>query len=481
MSITRFDYKWTALVVVAVGTLAITLDEGAVRIVLPELGTEFGARPDDVVWVWLIYMLMGAGLVLTFGRLGDALGRKRIYAIGLAMFTIGLTLSSIATSLTQLVGVRALQATGMAMTVAMSNAIVTASFPAEERGRALGIMGTVVSIGLLTGPATGGALLDWMGWRAVFYARIPIGLLAVALTLLLRSEPPERKHRAFDLAGSGTLFAGLASILIAINRGQSSGWTSPLVIGAMALGVLLLVAFVRIEDRAPDPVLDLSLFKTRSFSSTNAAHTLFYVSSLSLRFVLPYLVLQALGISATISGLVVASIEAVRALVSPFSGHLSDRVGTWVLASSGTALVALGTLLMLLTVSANTGIAHLILLLSVVGLGAGFFVAPNTSRIMGSVPKPQLGTASAMVATTRQIGSSLGLALAGTVYTYAYVNASNQASGADATSVAVEVQSTLAGFQAVLVVSLVFALTTLGLLLIARVRQRSADAAAYTS
>ncbi|MFW6056664.1 MAG: MFS transporter, partial [Chloroflexota bacterium] len=233
MSITRFDYKWTALVVVAVGTLAITLDEGAVRIVLPELGTDFGARPDDVVWVWLIYMLMGAGLVLTFGRLGDALGRKRIYAVGLALFTVGLTLSSIATSLTQLVGVRALQATGMAMTVAMSNAIVTASFPVEERGRALGIMGTVVSIGLLTGPATGGTLLDWMGWRAVFYARIPVGLLALALTLLLRSEPPERKHRAFDLAGSGTLFAGLASVLVAINRGQSSGWTSPFVIGAI--------------------------------------------------------------------------------------------------------------------------------------------------------------------------------------------------------------------------------------------------------
>ncbi|MFW6103081.1 MAG: DHA2 family efflux MFS transporter permease subunit, partial [Chloroflexota bacterium] len=396
MSIKRFDYKWTALFVVAVGTLAITLDEGAVRIVLPELGADFSARPDDVVWVWLIYMLMGAGLVLTFGRLGDALGRRRIYLAGMALFTVGLTLSSVATSLTQLVGVRALQATGMAMAVAMSNAIVTASFPAEERGRALGIMGTVVSIGLLAGPATGGALLDWMGWRAVFYARIPFGLLAVALALLLKSEPPERKHRAFDLAGSGTLFAGLASVLVAINRGQSSGWTSPFVIGAIVLGMLLLVAFVRIERRASDPVLDLSLFKTRSFSSTNAAHTLFYVSALSLRFVLPYLVLQALGISATISGLVVASIEAVRALVSPLSGQLSDKIGTWVLATIGTAMVALGTLLMLLTVSADTGIHYLVLLLSVVGLGAGFFVAPNTSRIMGSVPRPQLGTASAM-------------------------------------------------------------------------------------
>ncbi|MFW6056188.1 MAG: MFS transporter, partial [Chloroflexota bacterium] len=235
-----------------------------------------------------------------------------------------------------------------------------------------------------------------------------------------------------------------------------------------------------IERRASDPVLDLSLFKTRSFSSTNAAHTLFYVSALSLRFVLPYLVLQALGISATISGLVVASIEAVRALVSPLFGHLSDRVGTWVLATIGTAMVALGTLLMLLTVSADTGIPYLILLLSVVGLGAGLFVAPNTSRIMGSVPKSQLGTASAMVATTRQIGSSLGLAIAGTAYTYAYVTARNQASAAEINSAAVEVQSTLAGFQAVLVVSLTFALATLGLLLIARARQRSADAAAYT-
>jgi EmrB/QacA subfamily drug resistance transporter len=450
MSTSRINYKWIACIVVCLVTFMIALDEGAVRIILPQLGSELGARTDDIVWVWLIYLLVGAGLVLTLGRLGDAFGRKRIYVGGMVLFTIGLSLSAAAPGLVSLIGVRALQAVGAAMALAMGNAILTASFPADERGRALGILAAVVSLGLLTGPAAGGALLDWLGWRAVFYVRIPICVLAVVMAIpLLRNEPPERKYKGFDYAGALAVFIGLAAGLLAINRGQSLGWASPIVIGLFALGVAMLVAFVLIEKRSVDPVLDLSLFGNRVFGAANAAHSLFYISTIALRFALPFFLIQALQLPATTSGLLLGLVEGVRGVISPFSGRLSDKVGSWVLVTAGMVIVTAGTIPMLLWTSGVT-VLGLLPLLTVVGIGMGLVVAPIQSTIMGAAPKSQLGTASAMVATTRQVGSSLGLAIAGTAFIQAKVAAESALTAQGMAAQAVAVESTMAGFQAVL-------------------------------
>ena len=456
MSTSRIDYKWIACIVVCLVTFMIALDEGAVRIILPQLGSELEARTDDIVWVWLIYLLVGAGLVLTLGRLGDAFGRKRIYVGGMVIFTIGLSLSAVAPGLVSLIGVRALQAVGAAMALAMGNAILTASFPAEERGRALGILAAVVSLGLLSGPAAGGALLDWLGWRAVFYVRIPICVLAVALAIpLLRNEPPARKHKGFDYAGALSVFIGLAAGLLAINRGQSLGWQSPVVIGLFALGVAMLVAFVLIEKHAVDPVLDLSLFGNRVFGAANAAHSLFYISTIALRFALPFFLIQALQLPATTSGLLLGLVEGVRGVISPFSGRLSDKVGSWVLVTLGMVIVTAGTIPMLLWTS-DVSILGLLPLLIVVGIGMGLVVAPIQSTIMGAAPKSQLGTASAMVATTRQVGSSLGLAIAGTAFIQAKLVAESALTAQGMAAQTVAVESTMAGFQAVLWVAVGF-------------------------
>ncbi|MBE9505476.1 MAG: MFS transporter [Chloroflexi bacterium] len=471
MNVSRIDYKWTALVAVATGILMLTLDEGSVRIILPALGTAFEATVDDVVWVWLIYLLIGAGLVLALGRIGDAFGRKRIYTGGLVLFTIGLALSAVAPGLAELIAFRAVQAVGAAMVVAMANAIVTASFPAQERGRALGIMATVVSVGLLGGPAIGGALVDWLGWRSVFYARIPVCILAIGLAIfLLRKDPLSRRDRGFDIAGATTLFLGLASILVAINRGQSAGWTSPLVLGLVALGIVLLGGFVRIERKAADPVLDLSLFSGRVFASASVTHALFYISTISVRFVLPYFLLLGLSLPATTAGLLLAVIPGARALLSPLSGRLSDRTGAWVLTSSGVAVVGAGVLLML-TLDSDATTMDLVPLLAIVGIGVGLFVAPNTSTIMGCVSKDRLGTASAMVATTRQIGSSLGLAVAGMVFTHTKLVHAGDLLAQGVPPGLVETQSIVAGFRTTLVASLVFALAgLLVMLLVGRTR-----------
>ena len=464
MNSSRIDSKWTVLTVICLGILMVALDEGAVRIILPQLGTEYGVRADDVVWVWLIYLLVGAGLVLTLGRLGDAFGRKPIYVGGLALFTVGLSLSAVAPGLAALIAVRAVQAVGAAMALSMGTAILTASFPSEERGRALGILAAVVSVGLLSGPAAGGALLDWLGWRAVFYVRIPLCLLAFLLAIpLLRREPPARKHKGFDVAGALTVFIGLSAGLLAINRVQSLGWTSPYVIGLFALGIAMLVAFIWTERRSVDPVLDLSLFSSRVFGAANAAHSLFYISTIALRFGMPFFLIQSLQLPAATAGLLLALMEGVRGIFSPISGRLSDKVGTWVLVTAGMAIVLVGTLPML-TWKSDASIVGLLPFLIVFGVGMGLFVAPIQSTIMGCTPKAQLGTASAMVATTRQIGSSLGLAIAGMAFIRAKLASEAVLSTQGLAAKAVEVESTLAGFQAVVWVALGFAL--LGLLVL---------------
>ena len=458
MSQPRIDYKWVACLVVCLVTYMIALDEGAVRIILPALGNEYGVRVDDVVWVWLVYLLVGAGLVLTLGRLGDLFGRKRTYVAGMVLFTVGLSLSAVAPGLVSLIGVRALQAVGAAMALAMGNAILTAAFPAEERGRALGILAAVVSIGLLTGPAAGGALLDALGWRAVFYVRIPFCVLAISLMVpLLRSEHMVRKHRGFDYAGAVTVFTGLAAGLLAINRGQSMGWTSPFVVGLFALAIASLCAFVLIERRSRDPVLDLSLFANPVFGAANAAHSLFYISTIGLRFALPFFLIEALHLPATTSGLLLGLVEGVRGIISPVSGRLSDRVGSWALMTIGMAIVCAGTMPMLRW-GLDATIPGLIPLLMVVGVGMGLVVAPMQSTIMGTAPRARLGTASAMVATTRQIGSSLGLAIAGMAFMQAKVVSETVLLAQGVAADAVGAQSSAAGFEAVVWMAAGFAM-----------------------
>ena len=412
----RISYKWIAMSVVAVGTFMITLDSGAVRIALPQLGHVFQAGPNSVVWVLLIYLLIGTGLMLTLGWAGDAFGRKRLYTFGLVIFSMGLGLCSLAQSLIQLVMFRLVQAVGAAMTVATGNAIITASFPSQERGRALGIMGAVVGVGLLSGPALGGILLDLLGWRSIFYLRLPIGIIGVAMArALLKDQFSPKRGQKFDLLGAATLFLALTCLLLAVNRGQSLGWTSPWVVGLGMMSVLLLFLFLFVERRVAQPVLDLKLFRRRLFSAASGSHVFLYMATTAVSFLMPFYLIQGLSLSASKAGLLLVTIPAISLVVSPLSGRLSDRLGTLLLCASGLTLVSAG-LFLLSGLGANASIGDVVLRLLVLGVGMALFVPPNTSAIMGSVPSERLGTASAMVGTLRQVGMSVGLAIAGSVF-----------------------------------------------------------------
>jgi len=409
-------YNWIAMSVVAMGTFIITLDAGAIRIALPYLGHVFNTDPNTVIWVWLIYLLVGIGLMLTMGRAGDAFGRKRLYTFGLIIFSLGLGLCSLSQGLIQLVVFRFFQAVGGAMVIATGNAIIITSFPSEERGRALGIMGAVIAVGLLSGPALGGFLLDFLGWRSIFYLRLPFGIIGVAMSwALLKEQSLPKREGKFDLLGAITLFFALTCLLLAVNRGQSLGWLSLWVVSLSVIGVLLLFFFLSVERRAAQPILDLRLFSSRLFSTASASHVFLYISTTAVSFLMPFYLIQGLGFYAYKAGLVLVTIPAISLVLSPLSGRLSDKLGTLFLCTSGLIVVCAG-LFLLSSLGTNASIGDIVLYLAIIGAGMGLFISPNTSAIMGSVPSERLGTASAMVGTLRQVGMSVGLAIAGSVF-----------------------------------------------------------------
>ncbi len=451
-------YKWISVMVIATGTLMVTLDAGMVRITLPHFGDLFGVDPNTVIWLTLIYMLIGTGLMLTLGRMGDVFGRKRLYTFGLLVFSLGLGLCAIAQNFIQLLIFRLILSIGGATTVANGNAIVASSFPPEERGRAMGIMVSIVGIGLAGGPALGGLILESLGWQAIFYLRLPIGIMAAVLVFfLIKQQPTAKQSGKFDLLGAITIFITMACLLLSINRGQSLGWTSAFVLSLAAISIVAFIFFFFIERRAAQPVVDLGLFRSRLLSVASATHVLAYLGSAGMNFLMPFLLIQGLNYTASVSGYIVTMVPLVYVFLAPLSGRLSERIGTLPLCTLGLTSLSAG-LFLLRGLDTSSSTIDIIWRLLIVGIGMATFSAPNVSAIMGSVPKERLGTASAMVATVRQIGMSTGMAIAGTIFTAVRDSEASNLTSQGLSESAVISLSTVSGFRVAIFVATGFAI-----------------------
>jgi len=410
-------YKWLVLLTVSIGMFMATLDASIVNITYPRLTKIFETEPSVVLWVSVVYLLVSVGLMLAMGKMGDSFGRKRIYTLGFAIFTAGLIFCSVSQNITQLILARAVQGVGAAMMLALSMAIITAVFPDKERGKAVGILGGVVSAGLLTGPVIGGFLLDSLDWRAVFYVRIPIGIIGIITArILLREQIESTTGYKFDLWGTLTLCSGLTCLLLFFTLGGRLGFLSPLVLSLVGVALILLVSFVMLEKRATHPIIDLSLFRNRLFASGNFSLVIMTFASSSFIFLMPFYLINGLGHSASEAGLLLAVLSLTTLLIGPLSGWLSDKTGTMPLCTAGFALVSLA-LFLLRGLGIESTDSQIILRLVIFGLGIGMFGSPNSSSIMGSVPREKLSTGSAMISTTRQIGLSTGIAIFGTIFT----------------------------------------------------------------
>lgn len=407
--------KWRILVAIAFGTYVATMDFSIVNIALPTLSREFDASPDTVIWATLIFSLTATSLTLTAGRVGDLFGRRRVYLTGWFIFTVGMAGVGFAQSIGQLIALRAVQALGMSMVIANGTAIVVDAFPASERGRALGGTNAAVGAGLMSGPILGGLILSLVDWRAIFYLRVPFGIAAFFMVLLVvRERSGTATGRRLDIPGALALFGALGGTVLAMNRGVAWGWTSPVILGLFALGVVSAVAFVRIERRSPSPIVSLDLFRIRTFTLSALTLILNFVGQAAVTFLMPFYLIQVHGYSTAQAGLVIVTIPVLMLALAPLSGYVADRFGFRYQQALGSALVTLG-LLSLTTLTAETPAVAIIARLSLIGLGSAIFQSPNSSAIMGSVPPQQLGTASASVATSRNIGNATGLALMGTI------------------------------------------------------------------
>ena len=410
------NYKWKAMITVAMGTMMATMDASITVIAFPKLVLVFESDLATVMWVAIAYILVSSSFMLIMGKISDLTGRKRIYAAGMAIFTLGMGACAFAQTIDHLIIARIVQALGAAMSISCGTAIVVEAFPPSETGKGMGFLGMSVSTGFILGPIVGGFLLEWLDWRALFYTRVPVGIITFILSIiLLKKDSGNPGKFRLDLAGAFISSCGLFSLIFGLSQLNKSGPTGANLLLYVGGGILMLVLFVFQERRAVDPLVDLSLFQNRIFTLSMAGLFLFFLAVPSYILLMPFYLLEGIQLSPLETGLLMAVVSVVTLIVNPISGSLSDRFGPVWLSTLGAGATATAFLLMLnfdLQTKTTTIIIDLVLL----GIGVGCFQPPNNSIIMGSVGRKHLGSASALIATERQLGISMGMAFAGSLF-----------------------------------------------------------------
>jgi EmrB/QacA subfamily drug resistance transporter len=409
--------NWLVMTAVGVGSLLGAIDNTVVNVALPTIRRSFGTDVATAEWVVAIYLLMVCGFVLTFGRIGDMRGQKPVYVCGLATFTASSALCGMAPSVAMLILFRAVQGLGASMTYTSGPAILTGTFPPSQRGKVLGIQILMVYVGYMIGPMLGGWLTDRFSWRAIFYINVPVGLVALVLSVkFIQRAKPVNRHERFDFPGAALFLATFSVLLIALNQGHAYGWTSPYIVRMFVAAALLLAVFVLIESRTGSPLLDLSLFRVPTFSLSVTSAICNYIAMISTVFLIPFYLIQGHGLSSSSAGLLMTIQPALTVVFSPVAGAISDRVGTRWPATLGMALMAVAMYL-ISRLGPTSSLVQIETAIGTAGIGIGIFVAPNSSTMMGSAPKHRQGIASGVVATARNIGMVLGVGISGAIFT----------------------------------------------------------------
>ena len=415
------NYKWWAYGAVAIGMFLSVMDQSGINIALPQISEDFAADIPTVQWITLGYSLATSAMLMPMGRLSDMIGRKRVYLIGYAGFIILAFVGGLSQSLRFLIAAKILQGIASAGVQANSMALITEVFPSNERGKAMGLYMTIIGTGAISGPILGGLIVSNFGWRWVFFAGIPIGILAmISASLILKGVNAQQGTRSgrgsFDWAGAALSSAALVTFLLAMTNAWRMGWGSPPIVVGFSASIILLAAFIIWELRVSDPMLDLSLFRSRVFSLAISARFLSFMGGSAIFFLMPFYLIQGLGYSASQAALLMIPGSLCLAIVAPLAGRLSDRFGTRWLAAAGMAFSAAGMFnLSLLSIEAPAW--QIILGIFLSGLGMATFSSPNTSAIMGSLTPEKYGIVSGFVNLARTAANVTGVALSTTFVT----------------------------------------------------------------
>jgi EmrB/QacA subfamily drug resistance transporter len=406
---------WYVVATVCIGAFMGQLDASIVTVALPRMGRDLHATLGAVEWVALAYLLVLVATVATVGRIADAVGRKLLYVYGFGVFTVGSALCGLAPTLTILIAARVLQAVGAAMLQANSVALIAEAMPRRMLGRAIGVQGSAQALGLALGPAVGGILLSLAGWRFIFLVNLPAGVIGLALGWFLL--PRSRSHRELGSAdgiGAGLLALAAMGPLVYLSLAGRAGYANAALLGCLAGGVVAAAGFVRRERRVNAPLIDLSILRRRGLAAGLGSGLVSYLALFGTLFIVPYY-LSADHESATLIGLQLAVLPVAIGITAPIAGRLVTHVGARWLTAGGLMLAAAG----MLTIAVEHGTAGILAGLAVTGVGLGLFTPANNAEVMSASPPGHAGVVGGMLNMTRGLGTALGVALAGALFTAA--------------------------------------------------------------
>jgi EmrB/QacA subfamily drug resistance transporter len=412
----RSRMLWT-FAVTSLALVMVTLDNLVVTTAIPVIRTDLNASIEGLEWTVNAYTLTFAVLLLTGAALGDRFGRRRMFAIGLTIFTLASAMAALAPSIEVLVAARAIQGLGGAIITPLTLTILSASVPAEKRGLALGAWSGVGGFAIALGPLVGGAVVSGLSWHWIFWINVPLGLVLIPLALRRLDETHGPGGR-LDLLGLGLVSVGLFGIVWGLVRGNGQGWASPEIVGSLAVGVLFVVAFVLWELRAEAPMLPMRFFQNPTFALTNVASLLMFFGMFGSIFLLAQFFQTVQGYSPFGSGLRILPWTAMPIFIAPIAGALSDRIGGRPLMGTGLALQAIGLGWIAAVSNPTIPYSQLVLPFILSGAGMALFIAPVANVVLSSVRPQEEGQASGANNAIRELGGVFGVAVLASIFSY---------------------------------------------------------------
>jgi EmrB/QacA subfamily drug resistance transporter len=406
--------KWFTLAAVSFGLFMIMLDNTVVNVALPSIQRDLGTDLSELQWIVTGYALTFAALMLIGGKVADAYGRRLIFVVGIAVFTAASLWCGLAESGDMLIAARVLQGLGAALMNPATLSIIAATFPPHQRGAAIGIWAGVSGLALAIGPLVGGLITEHLHWSWIFFVNVPVGVLAIAASLLFIDESRDQTHERLDLPGLATSGIGLFALTYALIEANTYGWGSARILGAFVLAGVALLAFVLLERYQRSPMLPLELFRSGTYTGANLVVLLVALAMFGVFFFVSLYMQNILGYSAVQTGAAFLPMTILIILIAPIAGRASDRIGSRGLMTAGMILIAVH-LVYFSTLTESSSFWNLLPALMIGGVGMGLTMTPSAAAATRSVPVDKAGVGSAVLNSARQVGGTMGIAVMGAV------------------------------------------------------------------
>lgn len=403
-----YDNKMFILINVVLMIFMDTLDSSIVNVALPKMSQSLSVSTESIAWVVTSYLIVISATILIFGRLGDIKGMTKVFQYGVLLFTIASLMCGISNSLPVLIVARIIQAIGAAATMATNQAIITKAFPNNERGKALGIVGTFVALGTMVGPPLGGFIIGKFTWHYIFFINVPIGIIVFFIGMKILPKSHKALNERIDIKGAILFMLSIVLLFGSLSVGQNMGYTSPAIILCLAATVIFFILFIIVEKKIKQPLLKLDIFKNTLFSLSIFCAFIAFTAISCANIIQPFYLQYVMKLSPFSTGMVMVVFPVIMFFVAPISGYLSDKIGSEFLTFLGLVFITLGLFLMS-TLNEHSSLVTLIIFIAIMSVGNGLFQSPNTSLIMSNVSKNKIGVAGSINALVRNIGIVFGI------------------------------------------------------------------------